>query len=560
MPEPADPAPLPQATIVPPKRGRISVVWIIPILAAAVAIGIAVQRILSEGPTITIVFTAAEGIEAGKTFIKYKDVNIGQVTAVRLTNDYTKVEVTAKIDQHAAGLMVQDAKFWVVRPQITLSGISGLSTLLSGNYIGFAPGTAERRATHFIGLDVAPVVAGQAGRAFVLNSSDLGSLNVGSPVYYRRLPVGEVTGYDLEASGRAVQIKIFIRAPYDRYVVSGTRFWNASGMDLSLGADGLSVRTESVVAMLIGGIAFDIPPFMTPGTAAAAQATFTLYNDRTTAMKAPDPVAKRYMLVFNESVRGLAVGAPVTFLGLTAGEVTDIGLDVDLKTANLRPRVEIVFYPERLLAFERRKTDAPGDAATPLDEQERQAVIRRLVEQRGLRAQLRTGSLITGQLYVAFDYFPDAPKVKLDLSKQTPEAPTVPSVLANLEAKVTAILDRIDKMPLDAIGNDLKADLANLDQTLTSARKLITNADEQVVPGLKASMETLNKTLVAVERAANNADATLLQSSAPAQEELRAALREFAGAARSVRILMNELERQPSSVIRGKPEPLSGGR
>jgi len=560
MAEPAGLPPLPQATLVPPKRGRISVVWIIPILAAAVAIGIAVQRILSEGPTITIVFSAAEGIEAGKTFIKYKDVNIGQVTAVRLTNDYAKVEVTAKIDQHASGLMVQDAKFWVVRPQITLSGISGLSTLLSGNYIGFAPGTAERRASHFIGLDVAPLVAGQAGRAFVLNSSDLGSLTVGSPVYFRRLPVGEVTGYDLETGGRSVQIKIFVRAPYDKYVVSGTRFWNASGLDLTVGADGLSLRTESVLAMLLGGIAFDVPPFMTPGTAAAPQAAFTLYNDRTAAMKSPDPVAKRFVLKFDESVRGLAVGAPVTFLGLTAGEVTDIGLAFDAAGADVRPRVEIVFYPERILAYERKKTDAPGDAATPLDEQERRALLRRLIEQRGMRAQLRTGSLITGQLYVAFDYHAGVPKVKLDLDKETPEVPTVPSVLANLEVKVARIADRVDRMPLDAIGNDLKTDLANLDQTLTSARKLLTRADEEVLPGLKASMETLNKTLLTAERTLNNADATLLQSSAPAQEELRAALRELANAARSFRILMNELERQPSSVIRGKPEPLSGGR
>ena len=560
MAEPTGPPPLPQATVLPPKRGRISVVWIIPILAAAVAIGIAVQRILSEGPTITIVFTAAEGIEAGKTFIKYKDVNVGQVTAVRLTNDYAKVEVTAKIDQHAAGLMVQDAKFWVVRPQITLSGISGLSTLLSGNYIGFAPGTSERRVTHFVGLDVAPLVAGQAGRPFMLNSSDLGSLTIGSPVYYRRLPVGEVTGYDLETGGRAVQVKIFVKAPYDRYVVSGTRFWNASGFDVSLGADGVSVRTESVVAMLIGGIAFDVPPFMTPGAAAAPQATFTLYSDRTTAMKAPDPIAKRYVLKFDESVRGLAVGAPVTFLGLAAGEVTDIGIAFgNAGGADVHPRVEIVFYPERILALARKKTDAPGDAPMQFDEQERRAMLRRAFKN-GLRGQLRTGSLITGQLYVAFDYHPDAPKAKLDLTKETPELPTVPSVLANLEAKVTRIADKIDRMPLDAIGNDLKADLANLDQTLTSARKLMTNADEQILPGLKATMEKLDQTLATAERTMNNADATLLQSSAPAQEELRAALREVASAARSFRVLMNELERQPSSVIRGKPDSAGGGR
>src|SRR5215813_13880025 len=194
MAEPSDLSDLPQATVVPPKRTRISVIWIIPILAALVAIGIAIQRIRSEGPTITIVFTAAEGIEAGKTFIKYKDVNIGRVTNVELTNDFAKVRVTAKIAKHAEGLMVQDAKFWVVRPTISLSGVSGLSTLLSGNYIGFEPGKSQESEVTFVGLDAPPVAAGQQGRQFVLNASDLGSLEIGSPIYYRRLQVGQVAG------------------------------------------------------------------------------------------------------------------------------------------------------------------------------------------------------------------------------------------------------------------------------------------------------------------------------------------------------------------------------
>src|SRR5512139_2935967 len=140
---------LPQATVIPRKQRRISIVWVIPILAGVVAIGIAIQRIMSEGPTITIVFKAAQGVEAGKTFIKYKDVNIGQVTAVKLSKDATKVELTAKIDKSAAGLMVEDAKFWVVEPRVTLSGISGLGTLLSGNYVGFQPGKSDKAQRQF---------------------------------------------------------------------------------------------------------------------------------------------------------------------------------------------------------------------------------------------------------------------------------------------------------------------------------------------------------------------------------------------------------------------------
>jgi paraquat-inducible protein B len=560
MAEPTDPDPLPQATVVPPKRGRISVIWIIPILAALVAIGIAVQRILSEGPTITIVFTAAEGVEAGKTLVKYKDVEIGRVTAVKLTFNADKVEVTVKIAKHAARLMVEDAKFWVVRPTISLSGISGLNTLLSGNYIGFEPGKSENRETIFIGLDVAPVITGQPGRQFVLNANDLGSLEIGSPIYYRRLPVGQVIAYELVPEGNGVQLKVFINAPYDRFVFPGTRFWNASGVDVSVSADGVNVRTESLVALLVGGLAFDTPSFEPKTEPAAADAVFTLYGDRATAMKAPDVGARRYVLNFDESLRGLAVGAPVTFLGLPAGEVSSVGLAFDAATANIRPRVVISFYPERLIASANVKGQGRNFAAALQDEQKRRALVRRLVEERGLRGQLRSGSLLTGQLYVAFDYYPKAPKVKIDLTQEEPELPVVPGTLAALETKLTSILDKVEKLPLEAIASDLKKDLEDLDDTLKNASKLINNADVQLVPQIKTAIEDLHGALAAVERAMNSADTTLLGANAPAQQELRSALQDFARAARSLRVLADQLERQPSSVIRGKTEPFGGGK
>ena len=245
---------IPQATVVPRRRARISVVWIIPVLAAVVAIGIAVQRILSEGPTITIVFKIAEGIEAGKTTVKYKDVNIGQVTAVRLSPDYSKVEVTAKIAKTAAGLIVEDAKFWVVEPRVTLSGVSGLGTLLSGNYIGFEIGKSSKKQRAFTGLETPPIITyGQPGRQFVLKAENLGSLGIGSPVYYRRLQAGQLVAYELARDGKGLDLRIFVNSPYDQYVNPATRFWNASGIDVSIGAGGVEVRTESLVALIAGG-------------------------------------------------------------------------------------------------------------------------------------------------------------------------------------------------------------------------------------------------------------------------------------------------------------------
>ena len=288
MPEPTDMDDLPKATVVRPRRTRISVVWIIPILAAAVALGIAIQRIVTEGPTITVVLKNAEGIEAGKTFVKYKDVNIGTVTKVYLTDGYSRVEVTAKIDKSAAGLMVEDAKFWVVEPRVTLSGVSGLGTLLSGNYIGVQPGKSDKSQRHFTALDVPPFVADLPGKLFVLKAKRPGVAGSRSPIYYHASPPARSSGTISPPTARESRSRVYVNAPYDKYVTPETRFWNASGIDVSVGAAGLEVRTEGLVSLLAGGLAFDAPSFLPATAPAAAKRGFTLYRDRATAMKQPE--------------------------------------------------------------------------------------------------------------------------------------------------------------------------------------------------------------------------------------------------------------------------------
>ncbi len=594
MPEPTDLDQLPQATVVPPRRGRISVVWIIPILAAVVAIGIAVQRVVTEGPSITLVFKSAEGIEAGKTFLKYKDVNIGHVTAVKLTDGYSKVEVTAKIDKSAAGLMVEDAKFWVVEPRVSLSGVSGLGTLLSGNYIGFQPGKSDKSQKRFAGLDVPPTIMDQPGRRFVLKAKDLGSLGIGAPVYYRRLQAGQVAAYDLAADGNGVEITVFVNAPYDKYVTPETRFWNASGIDVSFGAGGLDVRVEGLVALLAGGIAFDSPAFLTPGEPAAANTAFTLHGDRATAMKQPEAISRRYVLYFNETVRGLSVGAPVMLFGLPAGDVTDVGLTLDPVTGAIRPRALITFFPERLVARLSSKEQVAGRALVEGSAAARLQFMRRLVEERGLRATLRSGNLLTGQLFIALDYFPDAPKAKIDWTQDPLEFPVVPSVLPDLEAKLASILAKVDNLPFESIGKELQKDLTTLGQTLEGANKvlggldtelkttlagvnqllshvdtdlvaglkttvedankLLSRVDTQLVPELKTTLEEARRAMVTADRVLQNTDATLVGKDAAVQLELRDALQELVRALRSIRGLADYLERHPESLIRGKTE------
>ena len=545
---------LPQASIERKKRMRVSVVWIIPILAAVVAVGIAIERILSEGPTITVGFKVASGIEAGKTFIKYKDVNIGQVTAVELSDDYNRVLVRAKIAKHASGLMVKDAKFWVVQPRISLSGVSGLNTLLSGNYIGFQAGKSDEDERNFIGQDEPPTITDQRGKRFILTASSLGSLGIGAPVYYRRLAVGEVAAYNLTPEGKSVEVTVFVYAPYDKYVTTATRFWNASGIDFSLTADGFDVHTESLTALIAGGLAFDEPAFMAPGQPAAPNARFTLYRDRAIAMKQPEPLERRFALFFDESVRGLSIGAPVTVYGLPVGEVAEVGLSLDPKTQAIRPRVLITFFPERLVARIAAQEQSAGKAMVEENPERRMRNLRHQVEDLGLRAQLLTGSFLTGELYVGFQYFPNAPKVKLDLGKDPIELPVEPGGLANIEVKLSSILAKIDKLPFDALGIEVKTALATLNQALKDADALLKHIDTQLVPEGAKTLEEAQRAMADADRAINNANTTLLDQNSPAPQDLRDTLQEVTRAARAVRVLVDYLERHPEILIRGKSE------
>jgi paraquat-inducible protein B len=268
-------------------------------------------------------------------------------------------------------------------------------------------------------------------------------------------------------------------------------------------------------------------------------------------MKQPDSISVRYVLYFNESMRGLSVGAPVTVLGLPAGEVTDVGIDIEPKTMRLRGRVELVFFPERLVARLSRKQAAVGETIER-SLQQRHAFVQRMVEQRAMRAQLRSGNLITGQLYIAFDSFPNAPKAKVDWSQDPTELPVVPSTVQDIEDKLTGIVAKIDKLPLEAIGEDLRKALGSLNDALKDASKAVNRIDTDVTPGLKTTLEDLRGTIGVVDRVLNNTDATLVGKDAPAQQDLRDALQEITRAARSLRVLADYLEQHPESLIRGK--------
>ena len=426
----------------------------------------------------------------------------------------------------------------MVRPRFAGGQVSGLGTLLSGSYVGIDPGKATKSRRRFKGLETAPIVTGdRPGRQFVLRADELGSLEIGSPVYFRRLQVGEVIGFKLAKDGTSVSFRIFVRAPYDRFVTAGSRFWNASGVDVAADASGFRVQTQSLTSVLLGGIAFQTPPDAKPGPPSEPNTEFTLFANQGEALKHPDTISETYLLLFDQSVRGLSVGAAVDFRGLIIGEVTAIGLDIDPAKMEIRSPVEIRIYPDRLRARLLRPVSPARDSVES---------VRRYVD-RGLRGQLRSGNLLTGQLYVALDFFPNAPKITLDPTRTPLQIPTVPGAFEELQTTLGNIVSQLERVPFEQIGDDVHRALVRLDPLLQAADKLVKDLGTGIAPELHATLGQARQTLAAAEHG-------LLAADAPMQTDLRETLREVRRATEALRNLSDFLERHPESLIRGKQE------
>ncbi|RAO75434.1 intermembrane transport protein PqiB [Dyella jiangningensis] len=515
-------------------RVNASIVWLVPIIAALVGLSLVIHAWIEAGPTVSISFLSAEGLDPGKTVVKYKNVTIGRVTAVRLSEDRSRVIAKVALEKSAQGFATADTRFWVVRPRIGLGGVSGIDTLLSGAFIGADVGESSEPKSEFTGLEnPPPVTHGAPGKTFDLHSDDLGSLDIGSPVYYRRIQVGRVSTYHLDKDGKGVTLQIFVDAPNDQFVTTSSRFWNASGVDVSLGADGLKVNTQSLATVLAGGVAFQDPPGPHDATPAQEDAAYRLFNDRATAMAPPDGEPKYIRMRFEQSLRGLAVDAPVEFLGVPFGRVVSINLDFDEKTQTFPTIVGAVVYPARLgkahdklVALARERGD---------DEQMSQ-MMGRLVEH-GLRAQARTGNLLTGQLYIAMDFLPKAPKVAFDGTAKPLEIPTAPGDLDKIQQQIADIVGKLQKVPFDSIGKNLDQSLGELNRTL---KQVNGNVLPEVTNTLKGAQQTLGT--------ANSAFAP----DAPLQQNLGGSLQELQRAARSLRVLTDYLGDHPDALLRGR--------
>ena len=518
------------------RRFSVSLVWIVPIIAVLVGISLVVHSILQEGPTITVTFKTGSGLTANKTEVKYRNVVIGQVSEVELSNDQKSVNATIKLAKQAESFTREDSQFWVVRPRIGAGGVSGIDTLLSGDYIGADIGQANARAKNFKGLEnPPPITYGEPGKRFMLNTPDLGSLDIGSPVYYRKIPVGQVVAYTLDADGKGVNIEVFIHSPNDAFVTENTRFWNASGIDVNVGANGFAVKTESLSAILVGGIAFRAPEYSPNDKPATEEKAFELFEDQQTALAPPSGKAQYLSLRFDQALRGLKVGAPVEFLGIEFGTVVSVNLDFDAKKRSFPVNVGIVIYPQRLGQAHAKMLEALKH--DPNDEAAGVRLMGSFIEN-GLRAQARSGNLLTGQLYIALDFYPKAEKVVFDPTARPVSIPTIPGSLEQLQEKLESMVNKINDLPIGRIAG-------NLDSNLVELRKGLAQFNAKTLPGVQTTLADVSKTL-------QSASSTLAEDS-PQREQLTQTLEELGRMSRSLRELSDYLGRHPESLIRGRP-------
>ena len=537
-------------------RNGFYIVWIIPLIAALIGGWLAYKTISEMGPTITITFNNGEGLEAGKTKIKYKAVEVGTVKTVEISENLSQVIVTATMQKETESHLTSNTKFWVVRPQVGFGGISGLETLVSGAYIDADPRPGES-TRKFMGLDNPPgVTVFEEGTQYQLIAESLGSCYPGAPVFLRGIKVGRILGHKLAKDNQSVFIDVFIQAPHDLLVQDTSRFWQRSGIEASVGAEGIDVKIESLVSVIAGGVAFD-SPVMAGGTGKPSKpgTVFELFDSFSSLGEAKYVRRIPYLLHFDGSVRGLSVGAPVELKGIKVGIVTDIAMELDPKTLKFQVPVAIEVHPDRILTLD------VLEALDQINSEDPYSIGRMLVEEHGLRAQLQTGSLLTGQLFVDLDFYPDLPRMTLSMTSKYPEIPTVPSTLDEFRRTATNVLEELRQLPLDKIAHELL-------ETLKGTKRLANSPDlTHAVQTLSATLEDVQKLTYdvnqTVDSLATSTERTLAAARAalevadpnsPTAVNLANTLEELAAAARSIRVLADYLEQHPESLVHGKNE------
>lgn len=517
----------------------ISKIWFIPIVAIFVALWMVYYQWSNEGPLITIEFNTAEGMQAGKTKIKSRNVDIGEVVDIELKDDSNGVLITARMSNSAEHLLVADSKFWVVSPQITHTGVSGLSTLISGVYIEIAPGKSEDEKSDFVALDDPPVTpVGTPGLHITLNSNDQFAYSKGDPIIYKGLTVGQFEDIYFNFDERVVYYNAFIKAPYHQLITNNTKFWDVSGLRIDLNADGLSVKTGNIETMLTNGVTFDVPKGMPFGEVITERSYFDIYANYEAADDQRYKESVNFVILVSETVRGLKVGAPVEYRGVHIGQVASTNLRVNNAPDKL---IKEDFKIPVLISIHPARVGLPDDAtgASLMSEQNKYWI------QRGLKAVLRTGSLITGSLFVDLQHFHQQPIDKISQFEGYDVIPTVTGQFSQITDKAERFIDNLNSLPLNDLSHNANQLLIEVSETAQELQQLSASVEQLVGDVTKDKLSAqLIQTLKGINKLTQD-----LSSGSKGHQDVRETLRTLTDTMQELKPLLNQLNSQPNSLI-----------
>lgn len=519
-----------------------SPIWLVPVVAFLLGVWMVFNHLTNIGPEITISFATAEGLEAGKTRIKARNVNIGLVETVMLNDSMDGVVVTVRLDKSATKLLSQDARFWVVRPRIGSAGISGLGTLLSGAYIELSPGVGSKTQRQFKGLEHVPsTTAGTPGLVLTLFNDDKHELSVGDPVLYRGFTVGQVEEARLDPSLRRAYYRLFINAPYDQLITENTYFWNVGGIELDATVNGISVSAGTIETLISGGVTFDVPPDLPRGKVVKEKREYQLYKNKQGAFERRYQFHAEYLLLLEDSVRGLIEGAPVEYRGIRLGTVMDVGVEnierSGKKESDRLIPVLVHLEPGRI---------GYGDNMDALIKFKKNFVY---WIKEGMSARLNTGNLITGKQFVDMNFHDSSAKEFPKKYAHYDVIPTSNEGFGQIKAKVEKLLDKLQKLPLKPMVENAGAALTELNQTMQGLQRVVKRTDEilanedlgEVPSSLNNALKELNQTISGL-----GPDSESYRNAAQTLSDLNKVLRD-------VQPLLRELNNKPSALLFSQP-------
>lgn len=529
-------------------QSRLSPIWIVPLVAVLIGLWLVYDNYARRGPQVMLKMPTAEGIEAGSTLIKTRNVQVGRVESVRLSEDMTHTIVTARMSEDAERMLNEESRFWVVKPRIGREGISGLNTVLSGAYIQLQPGDSDEPQYRFQVLEQPPVAPpGAEGMRINLVSQVGNSLRVGDPVTYQGFTVGRVESAQFDPEEREMRHRLFIEAPYDVLITESTRFWSATGIDLRLDSEGFRVNIGSIETLLGGGVTFGIPEDVPMGAKASSDATYTLYADEESALQGTFNRYLEYVLLVDDTVRGLSRGSPVEYRGVRVGTVVNVPWRFSAPQPDTRQRfaipVLIRIEPQRL-GSEDGKVDLEGWSER----------FERMFDY-GLRATLKSGNLLTGALFVDLNFQDDTEPYQAETFEGLPVFPSTSGGLAQIEQKVSSLLDKLNGLDIEPVLNKLDRNLSTSQATLEEVRvtaeslkALLEDPAMQAIPeNMNASLREIRQTLQGVS------------PESPAYRELTETLESLEALLRELQPVARTLSEQPSALIfdrSGGPDPV----